>query len=291
MMIWTASLNSCVPECCNTPTNYVINGPQDLYPSFSPNGEFIAYYHHEGDSPNPPGYPTGLYIIDKAGDNRKLVLVGNHYSPSWSPDGVWLVFSTDGIIQKCKINGGGLTRFSELDTLEYPAFFFPDWTSGGKYILFDKPFNPEWGFYYMGSDFQNGERIFGLEILGRNPELSPNEEFLIYETGKGGADNVKVSEIFLSDTLGSPKIQLTQNNKDNRAPSWSPDGQRIVWSSSLQICTMNIDGSNQRKITFGNDPSWSTHDKIVFSHANSNYTKELLYIVDPDGKNKEQVTF
>ncbi len=291
MLIWISFLISCDPECCNTPTNYIVNGPQDLYPAFSPSGGFIAYYHDEWDTPDPPGYPSGLYIINNDGSNRRLVLLGDHYSPSWSPDGNWLVFSSGGVIQKCKINGDSITRFSELDTLEYPEFYFPDWTTGGKYILFDKPLNPEWGFYYMTSNFQNAKRIFGLEILGRNPELSPNEKYLIYEAGKGGGNNVEVSEIFLNDTLGANKIQLTQNNRDNRGPTWSHDGQKIVWSSSLRICIMNADGTNQHQIAYGNDPSWSANNKIVFSHANTNYTKELLYSIDPDGNNKRQITF
>jgi dipeptidyl aminopeptidase/acylaminoacyl peptidase len=96
-------LNSCSPENDDTkPYNYIIEGPKDLYPAFSPDGEYIAYFHDAWDTPSSPGYPTGLYIINKDGTNRQLVLEGQHWSPSWSPDGEWLVFSTTDVIQKCK---------------------------------------------------------------------------------------------------------------------------------------------------------------------------------------------
>jgi Tol biopolymer transport system component len=107
----------------------------------------------------------------------------------------------------------------------------------------------------------------------------------------GGGHDVEVSEIFLTDTLGSAPIQLTNNKRDNRAPTWSPDGKRIAWSSNLRLCVMNADVSNQHQITYGHTPSWSIDDTIVFSHANSDYTKEVLYIISSDGTNKKQITF
>ena len=54
---------------------------------------------------------------------------------------------------------------------------------------------------------------------------------------------------------------------------------------------MNSDGSNQQEIGYGNDPSWSVNNEIVFSHANVNFSKEVLYTVNPDGSNKNQITF
>jgi hypothetical protein len=53
---------------------------------------------------------------------------------------------------------------------------------------------------------------------------------------------------------------------------------------------MNSDGSRQRFITYGVNPSWSVHDEIVFSHANSDYTKEVLYTIKPDGSARTQIT-
>jgi Tol biopolymer transport system component len=88
----------------------------------------------------------------------------------------------------------------------------------------------------------------------------------------------------------STENRITDNNKDNRDPSWSPDGQQIVWSQQVRIHIMNSDGSRQRFITYGVNPSWSVHDEIVFSHANSDYTKEVLYTIKPDGSGRKQIT-
>ncbi len=267
------------------PYNYIINGPEDLYPAFSPCGEYIAYWHFAWEIPEPTDYPTGLYIIDRDGANRRLILKGHHYTPSWSPCGQWLVFSSGGVIQKCKTDGEGLTTFDGLDHLPAPEFYFPHWSKDGKYILFDKPLVSEMGIYYMTPDFQNVDNII---TSGRDPELSPDgSEFIYY----GWVNNFETSEIFKRDINGLHKERLTHNEKSNQSPTWSPDGQHIAWSSSIRLCIMNADGTSQRQIDYGNNPSWSVNDEIVFSHANHDYSKEVLYIISPDGLNKRQITF
>jgi dipeptidyl aminopeptidase/acylaminoacyl peptidase len=102
LLVILVLLISCNPEGIKpSPENYIIQGPQDLEPSFSPDGNFIAC-RHDGDlniTPTSPGsYQSGLYIINKDGSNRKLVLLGTRLNPAWSPEGKWLVFSTSGII-------------------------------------------------------------------------------------------------------------------------------------------------------------------------------------------------
>ena len=52
---------------------------------------------------------------------------------------------------------------------------------------------------------------------------------------------------------GSGRKQLTFNNEEERAPSWSPDGTKILymcralWLNSgtdFELCVMDADGSN-----------------------------------------------
>lgn len=289
---WILLLTSCMPEYGEpNPFNYEdFVEEQDKYPAFSPDGEFIAYYHNSSQLPEPSNYPSGLYIIDKNGNNRQLVLQGHHYNPAWSPNAQWLVFSSGGVIQKCKVNGDELTKFSGLDYLENPQFYSPDWSPDMNYILFDKPFAPEGGLYYATSDFSKSGRSYGLLIeTGSQPELSPDGDKFIFCKGsqsfKGGI------ELFIVDTLGTNEIQLTQNNKEDLGPTWSPSGQKIAWSSNVRINTMKVDGSNQKFLIYGQYPSWSVNNEIVFSYANNDYSKEVLYIVHPDGSNKKQITF
>lgn len=271
----------------NTPTVYIVQGAQDLYPAFSPDGNRIAYFHGADTTKS---YPPGLYVIDRDGTNRKLVLAGIHIDPSWSPDSEWLVFSSQGILQKCKINGDSLSTFTTLNgSLKYPNFYFPDWSKDGKYIYFDNPFVSDGGgIFKTNTAFSQAKRLFKSTQFGRNPRLSPAGNAILFFDWITGHDR---SEIFVSDTLGNSVIQLTNNTRDDKSPVWSPNGNEIAWSSDVRISVMNADGTSQKEITFGNSPSWSVNNQIVFSYANSDFTKEVLYTISTDGSNRKQITF
>lgn len=284
-LIALSTLWSCIQDPKPSAQNYELYvTAQDKYPAFSPDGSRIAYYHY--DFPESEAYPTGLYVIDSDGLNRQLILKGNHYDPSWSPDGTWLVFSSAGVIQKCTINGDSLTTFdSQLES----GLFSPDWTSNDK-ILFDRAinFDGESNLFSMDVKFENVMPIYGYVIIaGRSPEQSPNKNSIVFMKA---SKEWSQWEIFILNISNGRETRLTFSN-DNRAPTWSPSGNHIAWSSNVRIFTMKTDGSEQTFLHYGNRPSWSVNDEIVFSAANSDITKEVLYIINPDSTNLIQITF
>ncbi|MFT3737648.1 MAG: hypothetical protein QM786_02720 [Breznakibacter sp.] len=284
---WILLPVSCTPEYGDpNPFNYEdFVKEQDKYPAFSPDGEHIAYYHYSSQWPEPADYPSGLYIIDKNGNNRQLVLEGHHYNPAWSPDGQWLVFSTQGVIQKCKINGDSLSRLN----MDNENCFFPDYTPDGKKIIFDRMVTEEGSLLIVDANFIDPPQIFSIDITtGRDPEYSPDGNYLIYMKGSRKWPHW---EIFVMDSTGSTDLRLTNNDADDLGPTWSPNGQQIAWSSNVRVHTMNADGSSQKFLVYGQYPSWSVNNEIVFSHANAGYSKEVLYTILPDGSDKKQITF
>lgn len=60
--------------------------PTDEGPSWSSDGQWIAYTHVSVIVYDTT-YPTGLYVVDTAGNNQRLVIKGFAYNPAWSPDG------------------------------------------------------------------------------------------------------------------------------------------------------------------------------------------------------------
>jgi TolB protein len=110
-----------------------------------------------------------------------------------------------------------------------------------------------------------GKEFKTLTDYGRhqNPMFTAQGDEIIYT-----ADHGEQTELFIIGRDGGNKRQLT-NSGWNINPAVSPDGSKIVGESYRDIFLMNLDGSNKINLTndpaFDRNPSFS-HDgqKIVF---------------------------
>lgn len=281
---------ACNPEDeLKNPANYelYISISSDQTPTVSPSGENIAYFHQCLEYPEPEDYPTGLYIMNIDGGNRKLLLKGNHREPSWSPDGNWLVFSSGGTLQIINLQGDSIRTFQGVDDL---PLFWPDWSNDGETIIFSAPLGNEGGVFTMNDRFNNVINIFeSPENNGKYASYSPDNNNIVYEKGNQSFSSV---EIFTLNLISGKETRLTNDNKDDRHSTWSPTGELIAWSSNVQINHMSTDGGNRKRLDYGQYPSWTPDGKkIIYSNANQDFTKEVLWSIDINGENKSQITY
>ena len=115
-------------------------------------------------------------------------------------------------------------------------------------------------------------------------------------------------EIYVVDADGGNLRRLTNNPLDESEPSWSPDGQRIVFvttrvgegarDENRQIFVMDADGDNQQKLTNSDfsewEPTWSPDGKrIAFTsseHWNVAGGVWQIYVMDADGGNQRNLS-
>ncbi|MDP2424615.1 MAG: hypothetical protein U1C46_02315 [Bacteroidales bacterium] len=281
---------SCNPEGgLKNPADYelYISISADQNPSVSPDGSLIAYFHWCLMFPEPEDYPTGLYVMKMDGTERRLLLRGRHFSPSWSPDGQWLVFTSDGLLQIINLQGDIIRTFQGENSLPLHT---PDWSKDGKEILFNSPLTIKGGVFAMTPDFSHVRQILHpIENNGMHARWSPDRSKIVFSKGNQAWESI---EIFTIDTSLTSEVRLTNDGRDDRSPSWSPTGDFITWSSNVEIFRMSTNGSNRRRLDYGQFPSWLPDGKfIVYSNANYDYTKEVLWKIDINGNNKVQLTF
>lgn len=108
-------------------------------------------------------------------------------------------------------------------------------------------------------------------------------------------------EIYVMNADVTNQQRLTSNGLDDIQPNWSPDGTKIVFSSTrpngyFEILTMNADSYDERHLTnnpyLDVAPNWSPDDnKIAFeTDRDDPRHPRQIYIMDADGSDQHNIS-
>ncbi len=174
----------------------------------------------------------------------------------------------------------------------------PDWSPDGSQIIFEGREGEEIGIYLINSDGT------GLTKLGsgHNPSWSPVDNRIVYRKDSHWRSLILVD----LDEGWENKIELA--NKTNEQGSWSPDGEKIAYStlddSGLSsIWIMNSDGSEKTRLTTSEDgscmaPSFNYDGtKIAYLKGLTSYAvggenksnPNEIWTMNADGSNKQKI--
>jgi Tol biopolymer transport system component/DNA-binding winged helix-turn-helix (wHTH) protein len=214
--------------------------------------------------------------LDETSLTQVTTSIGVDIYPSLSPDGSAVVYSSDKnggfeIYVKTLAPGG---REIQL-TNDGNGNLQPAWSPDGTQIAF---FSDKKGGIWMIPALGGTARR--LTEFGGKPVWSPDGSRIVFQSAgildyspTGLAITLPSSTLWMVDARGGAPTQLTQPGNPNGghgAPTWSPDGKQIAFSSvsaSLQeIWTIPANGGTPRRLVAGGvyDPVYGPGGRYLY---------------------------
>ena len=264
------------------------------------------------------GFPTAeIYVMGADGGNQRRLTnnPASDHSPSWSPDGKRIAFVSERA-GHVAIHGWPTSDIYVMDadggnpqnlTNDPSDDRYPSWSPDGKRIVFSSDRDNDRGhnieIYVMDADGGNPQNLTNNLTEDKSPSWSPDGQRIVFSARREGHVENKFGityEIYVMDSDGGNLQRLTENRKNDESPSWSPDGQRIVFESdrkgefeNYDIYVMDSDGGNLQKLTntrgWDTGASWSPDgNRITFMSERSGNTE--IYVMNADGSNPQNLT-
>ncbi len=231
--------------------------------------------------------------VQKITDNGAI-----HMSPSWSPDGTKLTF-TSFESGKAEIYVYNLVTKKTLRmTSSRGNNSGSTWTPDSRVIAFAGGEDGRTSIFTMRSlDGGGRTKLIGESGLEVEPAFSPDGRFLAFASGRFGNPH-----IFVRELSTGKDTRITTVGWYNSSPSWRPDGLKMAFAgydreiNRYDVFIVNPDGTRIERLTLdqgdNEKPSWSPDGRyIVFqtNRAQSGRGKVhgyRLFMMNKDGGNQ-----
>jgi TolB protein len=253
----------------------------DFFPALSPDGKKILFESNRLRLANEPLNTSDLFLMNTDGTEQTYLTRGS--SVTWSPDSKNIAFhaSASGNGLPTTDNPGAATTDSDMFVANVDD-------------LLARMAGPQ--------NITNN----GSDTIDNDPDWSPDGTKIAFTSHPSSDDPINPihTEIYVINPDGTGLTRLTYNDYEERAPSWSPDGSRIVFmgrvgthpgipGSKFEICVMNADGMSFVQLTdnavFDGTPTFSPDgQQIVFSR---NPAPQQMWMMNADGTGEMQLTF
>ncbi len=278
-----------------------LSSPSGL--AWSPDGRFLAILDKSSAQD-----PNSIFLLStETGEKRKLTSppaqqIGDGF-PAFSPDGQTLAFTrcptaevNDIYVLPVSSSGTSAGEPKRL-TFEGGGIWGLAWTPDGRDLVFSSNRAGSRSLWRIPASSGTPER---LAVGGENaykPSVSRQGGRLVYEQRLGDSNVWRTPGPNAKGSGGSP-TKMIASTRDDAAPQFSPDGERIVFGSSRsgnqEIWVSDSDGLNVVQLTPFGGPAvgsarWSPDgQQIAFDSTKEGHRD--IYVVRSEGGSPRRLT-
>lgn len=261
---------------------------------WSPSGRWIAFTRARASDK-----PGDVYLVRPDGSSlRRLSRTPQYeYSLTWSPTGRLLAYAgRRGNVFVVDVTTGRTRQISRTKCGEGADLL--EWSPRGDRFAFRSV--PVRRDAEIVTAIPDGTDIRQLTddcgVWEQNPAWSPARDELAYD--RYVARTQLQRHIYVANRDGSGVRRITSNAAGGADPSWSPDGEQLVFARRLgdydtELFVIRRDGSDERRLTDTQGvnfaPTWSPYgERIAFASSRAGSLE--IYVMAADGFGARRLT-
>jgi Tol biopolymer transport system component len=248
----------------------------DLRPTFSPDGRWIAFSREAWKTPR----SVNVYVVPVAGGEARRVSLGDMWAAgelrgqTWTADGssivaswspyawassatLWRIPASGGVPQEVAVGG---------DNAAAPSIS----RRGNRLAFVQSHVDTDiWEIGISGSPPRghSPRKLISTSRRDDTPQLSPDGSKIAFESDRSGS-----AEVWICARDGANALQLTRLGGATGCPRWSADSRRIVVESSDGVYVVDVAGGLPRRLTHDEwshlMPSWSGDGRWIYFASN-----------------------
>lgn len=198
-----------------------------------------------------------------------------------------IAFNHDRQIVTVKSDGSDRRRLTHGPGFKTNASFSPS----GRRVVFAKEMSGgNHDLFVVNAKGRDQTRLSRTRHRDENtPSFSPNGKRIVFARRPDPRRATGAFDIYVMRANGSAVRSLTHTSESETHPSFSPIGgpiafERLTEEGDSSIGLMDRDGTNERRLTAGEAPSFSPNgDRIAFKDSG-------IWRIDVNGENRVQLT-